>query len=122
MSEICNFDNKLINYEILKNGDLKLFLTDDGKVCQKELKKLEINDLEEKLFEDLEDFHALHPNQFGDMTQAPMLGHDIYYEDDGSIGGDLDQVWFYQYYMTSEPLEDLVEYGKVTYAQRSRFT
>jgi len=135
MSKICDIDDDVFGHEILKNGDLKLFLNDNGKACQKELQKWVSNrvgkrysesyqDFENKLYEELywDEFRVLDSSQTGDLTDAPMIGQDVLFDDDGYLEEDTGNIWFYQNYMTVDPFEKLVESGEVVFTQRTKFT
>jgi hypothetical protein len=114
-------NNNYTNFEILPNGNLKITLTQDGKI--------ELNRIQTEYAEDWIDYETLwnilehqlcngwdwlRPEQVGALTDSPILTNDVTYNDNGEVEK-IGQIWWYPNYMIDNLTEVLYNNGYIIF-------
>lgn len=101
-----------VNLQVTKYGHLLVELTQEGTNFVKEHEGY--MPLEE-LFEDHfgNGWDAVPPESVGALTSAPIIGHDLQWNEDMTVVIAGEHIWWYPQYETKDPVEQLLNYGSI---------
>lgn len=109
---------KLINLEVLPDGNLKVSLTLEGRQDLPYLRdRFSCDSVWVEMVERYQTpgsaYMMLKPEEIGALTSAPIIGHGFAYDDYGEIqqGGDNPKVWWFPQYETVDEFEELLKPG-----------
>jgi hypothetical protein len=107
----------LVTLEILKNKNLKISLTKEGKSYAKQLLKNDWIGSNAMLCDLLEEplcngWQWILPEWIGALTDAPIISNDAEINDEGDLVW-IDNVWGYMDYMVFDPIEELVKHNYI---------
>lgn len=110
-----------LNFKVLPNGNLSVSLTSEGR---RELREMRGADkTENEIWSELIEQHScngsycmLPPEATGSLTDAPMIGDNIEWDDEHTyVVNDDAKVWWFPNYMIQDPLSIMLKEKRVIF-------
>lgn len=134
--DFYNHHGRYINLEVIPpHGNLKITLTDEGREELLELKEgndpdgriiwtKNVKNLWYDLLEDIagnSTYRMIEPHEIGALTDAPIIGYEVGFDDDGKIEENEDtRYWWFTNYMVEDEFQSLLDDGEIIFTAASK--